>query len=254
MKFRSPFLPVVVSTAMLGTAIPLTKAANPTDQCPRFQFNPLDDYKKGMKYSFFTPSSSNPKTTAFASVCSGFWQLPNAQPSSPNARLTWNITVSKKDDPKVTDAYNARDGYSADLTRADSGNATPYLYARFQKFTFPWGNAVGYFVQTTKDASWPEPNNVQLMYEIRGVTSDHQDTIVARFAIRHPQLPDGSSVLDAHGDIRTLRSFPSYKLLEKSKTEAFEPNVAEIQNMVSSIVIMKPKRIQVSPPPRAKVN
>src|SRR3954467_8822503 len=61
-EVSKPFLPVVVSTAMLGTAIPLTKAANPTDQCPRFQFNPLDDYKKGMKYSFFTPSSSNPKT------------------------------------------------------------------------------------------------------------------------------------------------------------------------------------------------
>ena len=62
-----------------------------------------------------------------------------------------------------------------------SGNGTPYLYARFQKFSFPWGNAVGYFVQTTQNATWPEPNNVQLAYEIRGVTNDHQDTIVARF-------------------------------------------------------------------------
>jgi hypothetical protein len=70
----------------------------------------------------------------------------------------------------VTEAYNFKDGYTADLARADSKNATPYLYSRFQKFTFPWGNAVGYFVQTTKGTAWPEPNNAQLMYEIRGVT------------------------------------------------------------------------------------
>jgi hypothetical protein len=35
------------------------------------------------------------------------------------------------------------------------------------------------------------------MYEIRGVTSDHQDTIVASFAARHPQLPDGSKPANA---------------------------------------------------------
>ena len=146
----------------------------------------------------------------------------------------------------MTEAYNFKEGYTADLARADSKNATPYLYFRFQKFTFPWGNAVGYFVQTTKGTAWPEPNNAQLMYEIRGVTSDHQDTIVASFAARHPQLPDGSKVLDAHGNIRALTSFPSYKLLEKSPLASFEPSLTELQNMVSSIVILKPKKVENS--------
>ena len=84
------------------------------------------------------------------------------------------------------------------------------------------------------------------MYEIRGVTSDHQDTIAASFAARHPQLPDGSKVLDAHGNIRALTSFPSYKLLEKSPPESFEPSLTELQNMVSSIVILKPKKVENS--------
>src|SRR5258708_33272541 len=127
-------------------------------------------------------------------------------------------------------------GLSGELAKAGSKNASPHLYFRFKKFTFPWGNAVGYFVQTTKGTAWPEPNNAQLMYEIRGVTSDHQDTIVARFAARHPQLPDGSKVLYAHGSIRALTSFPSYKLLYQSHAESFEPNHTELQNIASSMV------------------
>jgi hypothetical protein len=85
-------------------------------------------------------------------------------------------------------------------------------------------------------------SNVQLLYEIRGVTSDRQNTVVARFAVRHLQLPDGPNVLDAHSDLPTLTSFPSYKLLEKSRPESFEPSLTELQNMVSSIVILKPKK------------
>lgn len=213
---------------------------------PEVSFNPLDTYKSGMKYSFYAPGSAASKAEAFTSVCSGFWRSPS------KARQNWSITIIKKDDAKVADGYNARDGYAADLARADSGSATPYLYARFQKFAFPWGNAVGYFVQTTKNATWPEPNNVQLLYEIRGVTNDHQDTIVARFAVRHPQLPDGSSVQDAHGDIGTLQSFPSYKLLTKSKPETFEPSLTEVQDLVSSVVILKPQNVQKSERTAAK--
>src|SRR5258708_10786710 len=137
-------------------------------------------------------------------------------------------------------------GLSGELAKAGSKNASPHLYFRFKKFTFPWGNAVGYFVQTTKAAAWPEQKNAQLMYEIRGVTSDHQDTIVGRFAARHPQLPDGSKVLDAQGSIRALTSFPSYKLLDKSRPESFEPSLTELQNIVSSIVILKSKKAENS--------
>jgi hypothetical protein len=241
MKFQHPLL----LFAMFLAAALQARAADATDQYPRFRFNPLDAYRGGMKYSFLAPGPIGSKTDAFVSVCSGFWSS-NTEQSSSNAKQTWSIIVSKKDDPKVADGYNAKDGYTADLARADSGNATPYLYARFQKFSFPWGNAVGYFVQTTKDATWPEPNNAQLIYEIRGVTSDRQDTVVARFVVRHPQLPDGSKVLDAHGNVRTLTSFATYKLLEKSSPESFQPSLTEIQDMVSSVVILKLKKVQDS--------
>jgi hypothetical protein len=238
-----PLLFAILMT-MLPVAVPRASAAEATDQCPRFQFNPPEPYRGGMKYSFITPSPTGAKTGVFGSVCSGFWQQPNS-PESSGAKQAWSITISKKDDPKVLEAYNAKDGYAADLARADPGNSTPYLYARFQKFSFPWGNAVGYFVQTTKDATWPEPNNASLTYEIRGFTSDRQYVVVARFAVTDPQLPAaGSSVLDAHGDIRTLTSFPSYKLLEKSRPEAFQPSLTEIQDLVSSIVILGPKKSQ----------
>jgi hypothetical protein len=243
-KLQNALLLFAIAATMPPTATPQVNAAEGTDQCPRFQFNPPDAFKDGMKYSFVTPGSASPKTSTFASVCTGFWRQPNPPQPTVAAKQTWSITVSKKDDPKVADSYNAKDGYAADLARTDSGNALPYLYARFQKFSFPWGNAVGYFVQTTKNATWPEPNNVQLTYEIRGVTSDRQDTVVARFEVRHPQLPDGSSVLDAHGDIRALTSFPSYKLLEKSHPDSFQPSLTEIQDLVSSLVVLVPKKSQ----------
>ncbi len=233
MKLQRPLFLVAILIAIFPAAIPQAEATDSTDQCPRFQFNPPEAYKGSMKYSFLVPGSGGPKVESFSSVCSGFWLSPA------RARQNWRITVSKKDDPKVAGAYDAKDAYAVDLARADSGNATPYLYARFQKFSFPWGNAVGYFVQTTQNATWPEPNNVQLTYEIRGVTNDHQDTIVARFVVRHPRLPDGHDLLDAHGDVRTLASFPSYKLLEKSNPDSFEPSLKEIQEMVASVVIMQ---------------
>ena len=237
MKFQHPVLLYVILTGMLSAGALRVEAADPTDQCPRFQFNPLDAYKSGMKYSFFAPGSAGSKTDTFVSICSGFWQSPNTQSTQ-----TWNIIVSKKDDPKIADAYNAKDAYAPDLARADSGSATPYLYARFQKFSFPWGNAVGYFVQTTQDTTWPEANNAQLAYEIRGITSDRKCTVVGKFIIRHPRLPAaGSNVLDAHGDIRKLTSFPSYKLLTKSAPGSFQPSLTEIQTLVSSVVILGPK-------------
>jgi hypothetical protein len=245
MNVQPPPLLFAVLMTMLPVATPRAGAAETTEQCPRFQFNPPDPYKGGMKYSFVTPGSAGTKTGAFASICSGFWRQPNPQESSSRAKQSWSITVSRKDDPKVVEAYNAKDGYAADLARVDSGNATPYLYARFQKFSFPWGNGVGYFVQMTKDATWPEPNNVQLAYEIRGVTSDRQYIVVARFVVGHPQLAAaGSNVLDAHGDLGTLTSFPSYKLLEKSRPETFQPSLTEIRDLVSSVVVLGPKKPQ----------
>jgi hypothetical protein len=52
----------------------------------------------------------------------------------------------------------------------------------------------------------------------------------------------GSDLLDAHGNVRTLASFPSYELLEKSSPDSFEPSLKEIQEMVASVVIMKLKK------------
>jgi hypothetical protein len=62
MKLQNPLSLCVIVSAVIFTATPQMKAADPTDQCPRFQLNPLDAYKNGMKYSFLTPGSGNPKT------------------------------------------------------------------------------------------------------------------------------------------------------------------------------------------------
>lgn len=48
--------------------------------------------------------------------------------------------------------------------------------------------------------------------------------------------------MDAHNNVRTLASFPSYKLLENSSPDSFQPSLKEIQEMVASVVIMKLKK------------
>jgi hypothetical protein len=173
MKLQRPVFLFAILIAIFPAGIPQAEATDSTDQCPRFQFNPPEAYKGGMKYSFLLPGSAGPKAGSYSSVCSGFWLSPAG------VKQNWRITVSKKDDPKV---------------------------------------------------------------EIRGVTNDHQDTIAARFVVRHPRLPDGPNLLDAHGDMRTLGSFPSYKLLEKSSPDSFEPSLQEIQEIVASVVIMELKK------------
>jgi hypothetical protein len=243
MKLRHSPLPFALwlIIILLGP-LPRVATADWTDQCPRFQFNPPDSFKDGMKFTFAAPGVPGPKADSFTSISSGFWRGPNGQ-----SRQPWSIAVSRKVDPNIVAAYTAADAYAVDLAKSDSGGATPYLYARFQKFSFSWGNAVGYFVQTTSDASWREPNNAQLVYEIRGVTSDQQYTVVAKFSVTHPQLPLGnSSLLDAQGDVRKLSSFNSYKLLSKSAAESFQPSLADIQELVSSVSVLRLKRLQIT--------
>jgi hypothetical protein len=64
MKFQHCRLLFGILIALLPATSQLAEAADPTDQCPRFQFNPPDAYKSGMKYSFVAPDSAGPKTDA----------------------------------------------------------------------------------------------------------------------------------------------------------------------------------------------
>ena len=94
----------------------------------------------------------------------------------------WAIRVYAHFSPKAATAYaSATDGFQADLNEGPEflGSAErSYMFARFERKHFRWGNAVSFFSQSTQDTMYV-PNNGHLMYEVWGVTWNRQCTVVA---------------------------------------------------------------------------
>src|SRR5690242_11516876 len=66
-------------------------------------------------------------------------------------------TVDDAFDPKVAEAYaKATDGFDANLSEGTeflTENGPPYMFARFERKQFRWGNAVSFFSQSTQDTA-----------------------------------------------------------------------------------------------------
>jgi hypothetical protein len=113
----------------------------------------------------------------------------------------WKVDVFARYSPKVAAALAAaKDGYEADLNIEPEFfgvNERSYMFARFERKYFKWGDAVSFFSQFTQDTSVYVPHNGHLTYEVWGVTRDHKYTVVASVGVRHPKLADWPEVRDA---------------------------------------------------------
>ena len=69
----------------------------------------------------------------------------------------WTVDVYRSFNPKVARAYaTAKDGFEADLSEGAeflTDNGAPYMFARFERKHFRWGNAVSFFSQSTQDTA-----------------------------------------------------------------------------------------------------
>jgi hypothetical protein len=233
MNLRQSSLVLAVTFALLPTPGVQAATDSPADSAPYFRVSPPDSYKSDIKQSFNPAKGGRP---AWAAI-SGVWRSPKGKTGQP-----WSITVVKQEDPQVTQAYNGRNAATMNLAKDDFGGANPYLYAGFERLSLPWGKAIAYFVQASKDGKWHEPNNEELQYQIRGVTDDKKYTIVGRFQVRLAQLPaDSKTAQDAGGDLKKLHAFESYKLLNREDPNNFEPSLTEMQNLVGSVRILPGK-------------
>ncbi|MBV8586044.1 MAG: hypothetical protein JO308_07135 [Verrucomicrobia bacterium] len=231
MNLRQSSLVLAVTFALLPTAGVQAAQDSPADSAPHFRVNPPDSYKSNISQNFSPGKGGRPASTTI----SGVWHSPKA---GSKADQPWSITVIKGEDPQVMQAYNARNAATMTIAKDDFGGANPYLYAGVERLTLPWGKAIAYFVQASKDGKWREPNNEQLRYQIRGVTDDKKYTIIGRFQVRLAQLPtDSQKAQDASGDLRKLHAFESYKLLNQEDPNSFEPSLIEMQNLVGSVRI-----------------
>ena len=180
----------------------------------------------------------------------GYW-YPNA--SQPNTDHGWTIDVFDTYSRKVAEAYeHAKDGNAADLDELmdflvvprahslfeDPRRALSYLFARFERKSFKWGQAVSFLSQGTQDTSMHTPENGHLWYEVYGVSKDRLRTVVARVEVGHPKLETGGEDVRgvAERDSEFKRKFDEawnrndVPLINKLRQEAAAKEEAELQN------------------------
>ena len=201
----------------------------------------------------------------------------------------WTIDVYNIVSRKVEDAYaHAKNGYQADLDEGEefllppsdpplaffpgSRSARAYLFARYRRKHFRWGNAVSFFSQATQDTASYVAHNGHLTYEVWGITKDHQHTVVGWFRVSHPKLPDWGGglaeirgnrqdsrdlsyeMIDAenHKDYKRLtrlrqqvertaeaaiRKDPNTKLVENCRPTDFQPSLTAIDSLIDSLQV-----------------
>ena len=154
---------------------------------------------------------------------------------------SWTVRVYARYSPKVAAAYaSAKDGFEADLNESPEFlglDQRSYMYARFVRKHFGWGDAVSFFSQFTDDAYLHSPNNGHLTYEVWGVTRDRRYTVVAHVSVTHQKLPSwGPEVRDAPS-MKALKADPDFKLIETCSADDFEPSLTAFDRMLESLVI-----------------
>jgi hypothetical protein len=211
----------------------------------------------------------------------GYWGTKTGNPSDDSP---WTIDVYDLYAPRVAAAYaKAKDGYEADLDEWEEfllppsppppselgpvRRARAYLFARFERKHFPWGDAISFFSQATQDTGMYVPNNGHLDYEVWGVTKDRKHTVVGCFRVSHPRLPNwGDSVRDmrdTHPDLEreygeamrlndyklldavrqkmvqredeNMKNDPAYRLIDTGSPGEFEPSLTAVDKLINSL-------------------
>jgi len=156
----------------------------------------------------------------------------------------WSIEVCSQATRKQRKAIaEAASGCEIELGWAV--NASLRICPRFERKSFPWGQAVSFLAQYQNDNTTYVPNNGMLSYEVHGVTQDGK-YVRARFGVTHPKLAEfGSGVRDYRdngpADLTSpMRKDPHYRLVEAASAESFEPSLAEIDRFLGTLKTAKP--------------
>jgi hypothetical protein len=193
-------------------------------------------YRKGQKLS--DDPTYQPVTIAPMTEYQGWFGSRNADQANNHG---WKVDVFARYSPRVAAALTkAKDGYQANL------NIDPeffglddrsYMFARFERKHFKWGDAVSFLSQFTQDTGVYVPHNGHLTYEVWGLTRDHKHTVVASVMVRHPKLANwGPEVRDA-GSIAALKNDRDCKLVESCSPEEFEPSLTAFDRTLDTLSI-----------------
>lgn len=279
------------SLLLLGIMLAAAYAASRPDGTPEVKLDVPADFAHSLSVQYFQRGEDvlhidwMPTPARAAMTRSkGYWY---SDGSRPNTDHGWTIDVFSTHSQKVATAYeHASSGYAADLDevmdfltipRASSlfdspRRALSYLFARFERKSLRWGNAVSFFSQGVQDTAMPEPANGRLTYEIFGVTRDGRFTVIASLSASHPKLPDDTDARDMRDGMRdddpgfgqayydaarqkdyqrlerlqddrdkreaaAMREQPGVKLIETCSPDDFQPSLAAFDRVVDSLVV-----------------
>lgn len=166
----------------------------------------------------------------------------------------WKIAVYRVASQKVITAYaTAKDGYDADLNECPEflqwGDRS-YMFARFERKHFHWGDAVAFLSQSTQDNGVYVPHNGHLTYEVWGVTHDHQYTVVAWVLVSHRKLAGWVSTareLRDAGSLDALKEDRDYKLVERCSADEFEPSLTAFDRLIDTLTFQKTSNRPMQP-------
>jgi hypothetical protein len=154
----------------------------------------------------------------------------------------WKVAVYGVANQRVIAAYaKAKDGYQADLNECPeflNWGETSYMFARFERKHFRWGDAVSFLSQSSQDSALYVPHNGHLAYEVWGVTYDHRLTVVARVSVAHPKLAGWIAkepeLRDA-SNIDALKKDSDYILVEACRADEFQPSLTAFDQVIDSL-------------------
>ena len=157
----------------------------------------------------------------------------------------WTVYVFAHYSSKVAAAcVTAKDGYEADLSIEPEFfglNECAYMFARFKRKRFSWGNAVSFLSQTVQEAALYVPHNGHLVYEVWGVTTDRKFTVVAELFVSHPKLadwgPKARPKVRVADSIEALKRDRDYELVETCSAEEFQPSLTAFDRMLDTLLI-----------------
>jgi len=135
----------------------------------------------------------------------------------------------------ISAACNAADGYAAANTiGATDDGLSNYMYARFERKSYPWGKAISFLTTSTQNREY-SPSNDSLRYEVWGVTQDGRHVVHAALCTSHPKLPPDSLRAREVTSTVALKKDPDYALIERCPPQDFKPNLTSIDKMIGSL-------------------
>lgn len=157
----------------------------------------------------------------------------NPMPGKDPFNHAWKLEI------EYTDAESA----ALKISKATSGYDTgldkywSYLFARFERKHFKWGQAVSYLSQSTDDIGGYVPNNGSLIYEVWGTTTDKRHIVHFTCSVTHHALEKWGSSVRTTRSTEELHADKDYKLIETCASSDFEPPLSELDGLLDTLVI-----------------